>query len=271
MGLFKEVLCSECGKKAGLFTRTKLADGTYLCSECTADIPAYILECVPKHYDLEDFKALKRYITYSKETLKPKFSETASYEKLHIDEDNKLFYISAGFFGEPLYLEFANVSSFDMDYQAQTVKEGLIGDKVFGDVTVALSMAVPRFTYIKVLAKDVKAKAKTNFLGTKVTYEYPKKMEEFLIRFLTAWNEALEDIQQEYVPESINMDELEKAKALFMIDDIDDISLEDIKEQRNRLIRMFHPDTGNDSDTKYAQKINHAYEILKDTIGKRGN
>ena len=268
MGLFKEVFCSECGKKAGLLTRTKLIDGKYLCSDCTADIPSYIMECVSEYYDYEDFKALKGYIKYSNETLKPKFNETASYEKLHIDEDNKLFYISTGFFGEPLYLEFANVSSFDMDYQAETVKEGLIGDKVFGSVIVDLRMAVPKFAYIKVLAKDVKAKAKTNFLGTKVTYECPKKMEEFVIRFMTAWNEALEDIQQEYAQESVNMNELEKAKVLFMLDDIDDISLEDIKEQRNRLIRMFHPDAGNDSDTKYAQKINNAYEILKNAIGK---
>ena len=268
MGLFKEVFCSECGKKAGLLTRTKLIYGKYLCSDCTAGSPSYIMECVSEYYDYGDFKALKEYIKYSNETLKPKFNETASYEKLHIDEYNKLFYISTGFFGEPLYLEFANVSSFDMDYQAETVKEGLIGDKVFGSVIVDLRVAVPKFAYIKVLAKDVKAKAKTNFLGTKVTYECPKKMEEFVIRFMTAWNEALEDIQQEYAQEAVNMNELEKAKVLFMLDDIDDISLEDIKEQRNRLIKMFHPDTGNDSDTKYAQKINNAYEILKNAIGK---
>ena len=226
------------------------------------------MECVSKYYDFEDYEAFKRYIQYSNETLKPKFNETTSYEKLHIDENNKLFYISSGFFGEPLYMEFINLSFFDMDYQAETVKEGLIGDKVVGRVIVDLRMAVPDYSYIKVLAKDVKAKAKTNFLGTKVTYEYPKKMEEFLIRFMTAWNEALEEVQQDCTQNEVNMNELEKAKVLFMLDDIGDVSFEDIKEQRNRLIRMFHPDAGNDSDTKYAQKINKVYEILKNAIGK---
>ena len=72
--------------------------------------------------------------------------------------------INKEFYSAYLYLEFANVSSFDMDYQAETVKEGLIGDKVFGSVIVDLRVAVPKFAYIKVLAKDVKAKAKTNFL-----------------------------------------------------------------------------------------------------------
>ena len=62
------------------------------------------------------------------------------------------------------------------------------------------------------------------------------------------------------------MDELKKAKVLFMTDDMDDISLEDVKKQRNRLIKMFHPDAGNVLDTKYAQKINAAYEIIKKSI-----
>ena len=266
MGLFKEIYCSDCGKKAGLLTRTKLRDGKYLCSDCTSNIPSYVMESVSGNYDFDDYIDLKGYIKYSNENLKPKFKETACYEKLHIDEDNLIFYISPGFLGEPLYLEFANILSFDMDYQAETVKEGIIGDKVFGRVLVELDMAIPNFTYAKVLAKDVKAKAKTNFLGTKVTYEYPKKMEEFLIRFMTAWNEALEDVQEEYTQDSVSMNELEKAKVLFMLDDTEDISLEDIKEQRNRLIKMFHPDAGNASDTKYAQKINAAYEIIKKSL-----
>ncbi len=131
MGLFKEIYCSDCGKKVGLLTRTKLRDGKYLCSDCTSNISSYVMESVSENYDFEDYKDLKEeYIQYSNENLKPKFKETASYEKIHIDEDNLIFYISPGFLGEPLYLEFANILSFDMDYQAETVKEGIIGDKV---------------------------------------------------------------------------------------------------------------------------------------------
>ena len=189
-----------------------------------------------------------------------------SYERIHVDEDNKLFYIRDGFSQEPLYLEFQNISSFDMDYRAETVKEGFIGDKALGSIAVELEMLMPVFIYNKIIAKNVKAKAKLNFFGTKFRYEYPKGMEEFLVRFMSTWNEAEEDAQQEYDQEIVNMSELEKAKTLFMIDDLENTSLEDVKEQRNRLIKMFHPDSGNVSDAKYAQKINNAYEIIKNNL-----
>lgn len=37
MGLFDKKICCRCGKKAG-FLHTKLADGSYLCSNCAADL-----------------------------------------------------------------------------------------------------------------------------------------------------------------------------------------------------------------------------------------
>ncbi len=268
MGLFKEVNCSYCGQKTNLLTRTKLIDGNYVCSECKKDIPGYIMGSVKDFYDLDDFKVLKNYIAYSENQLKAKFEETAHYGEIHMDEINRIFYVEGGLFERPLYLEFINVSSFDMDYQAEEVKESVFGDKVYGDVILDFEMAVPHFMYSKAIAVHVKAKAKTNFLGTKVRYDLPKGMEEFVVRFMTCWNEVLEEYTSQSQDTHIEMDEIEKAKVLFMLDDIDDITLEDIKEQRNRLIRMFHPDTGSESDTKYAQKINNAYEILKNAIGK---
>lgn len=51
-----------------------------------------------------------------------------------------------------------------------------------------------------------------------------------------------------------------------MLEDVENLTLEQVKKQRNRLIRMYHPDTGSDADTKFAQKINNAYEILKNSI-----
>ncbi len=51
--------------------------------------------------------------------------------------------------------------------------------------------------------------------------------------------------------------------ALFMLDSLDNVTLEEIKGYRNRMIKTFHPDKGSAEDTKYAQKINKAYELLK--------
>lgn len=59
--------------------------------------------------------------------------------------------------------------------------------------------------------------------------------------------------------------------ALFMLDDLENITLEKVKMQRNRLIKTFHPDKGSADDTNYAQKINNAYEVLKSYLEQSKN
>ena len=60
--------------------------------------------------------------------------------------------------------------------------------------------------------------------------------------------------------------ELQKAMLVFLIDDLKDVTLDNLKEQRNRLMKMYHPDAIPDIDPKYAQKINSAYEVLKNHL-----
>ena len=93
------------------------------------------------------------------------------------------------------------------------------------------------------------------------------------------WNDTheaqLEQIQaksDEYIgymnnsyAEDESASDLDKAMALFMIDDIKDITEEALRKQRNTLIKAYHPDEGIDNDT-YAQKINDAYNLLKNAI-----
>lgn len=268
MGLFKEVQCANCGEKASILTRRKLSDGNYVCGKCIDGIPSYILPDIARVYDISDFENLKKYLSYSQQQLKTMFVETLHFTKVHIDEVHRLFYIENGLFEEPLYLQFENIHSFDLDFKAAEFKEGfLLGGQVVGEITLAIQMCVPEFSYFKVVAKDVKVKAKSNFLGTQITYDYPKKMEVFMVRFMSAWNDALEECEASPQETFANgMSELEKAKVLFMLDDIENLTIEDVKEQRNKLIQMFHPDIGNAEDTKYAQKINRAYEILKEHL-----
>ena len=54
--------------------------------------------------------------------------------------------------------------------------------------------------------------------------------------------------------------------ALFMVDDLENITLDELKKIRNRLIKTFHPDANDASDTGYSQKISDAYEILKSVL-----
>lgn len=61
--------------------------------------------------------------------------------------------------------------------------------------------------------------------------------------------------------ESVDMDEYERAKCLFMLDD--KYTLDELKTQRNRLLKAFHPDNTHDNSDRYIDRINRSYEILK--------
>lgn len=60
---------------------------------------------------------------------------------------------------------------------------------------------------------------------------------------------------------SVDMDEYERAKCLFMLDD--KYTLDELKTQRNRLLKAFHPDNTHGNSDRYIDRINRSYEILK--------
>ncbi len=268
MELFKEINCGECGAKTNLFTRTKLNDEQFLCSKCTSMIPGYINKCLGD-YTLEQYRELKNYIVYSNDILSKKFNENHWFHTLHIDTEHSLFYFDTGFFSKPIYFEFNNICDFDLVFSPNEIKEGFFGDKVIGKILFKLKMNNPYFYYEEIIARDVKAKAKTSFFGSKVEYDNPKGMDEFYLYFMTAWQDAIaaesyDNYKQENKGSTPN--ELQQAMTLFMIDDLSIVTLEEIREQRNRLIKTFHPDTNSETDTQYAQKINASYKILKENI-----
>lgn len=276
MALFKEIYCADCGAKTKMLFRTKLQDGQYLCSKCMKKVPYYMISTFDSSYTLEDYNAFKDYIDYSETNLRPVFNETHSFHDVHIDAENKIFYIgSYGISKETIFLRFANLADFDMLFQPEEFKEGIIGSKVTGDILLSVSMTQPYFQYETKMVLGAKAKAKKAFFGNKIKYENPRGMDEFIEAFATTWSAAIEEASQQYYSYTqsepvVNStpSELQQAMALFMIDDLDDVTLSSLKLHRNRLMQTFHPDTGSADDTKYAQKINNAYEVLKKTLSE---
>lgn len=72
---------------------------------------------------------------------------------------------------------------------------------------------------------------------------------------------------QKYINASSFDEPLIKAMSLYMFDSLDKVTEEDIKHQRNKLLKAFHPDEGEES-VKYSQKVNEAYEVLINEIKK---
>lgn len=283
MGLFKEINCVHCGKKTGVLTRRKLEDGNYVCSKCMSMIPNYIATCLGE-YNYEQYQDLRSYLEESENTLSKLFRENHSFYAIHIDTEHELFYIDIDY--PRVYLKFEDVADFRLEYEADEVKEGLLGDKVTGKIYLKLKMYSPYFYKEAVLASNVKASAnvRDGLFQKKVKYSNPKGMDDFLHYFLSTWRSA-SDAKYARLAEELNRynaeferaaaeetyqantgevaDRLQQAMALFMIDDLSKVTLSEVKTQRNRLIKTFHPDMGVEADTHYAQKINEAYELLE--------
>ena len=275
MGIFTDIYCAECEEKTKMFLRTKLLDGTYVCSKCTKFVPPYMRESFYSSYDLDDFRALRRYAEFSDMVLRPMFHETHKYYSIHVDAEHKIFFIGDRINDETLFLRFEQLDEFDLVYHADEYKEGMASDKVYGRILLKVKMDYPYFYHEEILDQHVKSKAKKALFGTQVEYENPKGMDEFLLQFLTVWEDSLEDIidpddsdgeDSDENTGCLQSNELSQAMALFMIDDLSSVTLSELKEQRNRLIKTFHPDKATANGTKYAQKINGAYDILKKQI-----
>ena len=274
MGIFKDVYCanSNCGEKTKLLTRTRLNDGNYLCGKCTERVPSYMSKSIDSHYYLEDFKAFQRYVEYSDTVLRPMFTETHKYYSLHIDTEHEIFYIGDWIDDKTLFFQFDHLEDFDLVYHAEEFKEGMVGDKVYGRLLLKIKMGYPYFYFEKQLDTHVKAKAKKSFFGSKVEYENPKGMDEFLLYFVETWKSSLtkaeieDELDKEMDSVDAASDELTKAMALFMFDDLTKVTMIDLKAQRNLLLKTFHPDKAETNNEQYAQKINSAYEVLKKHI-----
>lgn len=266
MGLFKDIYCTECGEKTKMIFRTKLCDGSYLCSKCTSCVPSYMQSSFDDKYSIGDYRAFKEYVDYSNQQLRPLFHETHNFYTVHIDTENRIFYIGYGIDANTIFLNFAHVTRFHLVFQAENFKEGVLGDKVTGKILFELAMDAPYFYYEGVLESNVKTKAKKKLFGNKIEFESPSGMDEFIYYFNRAWEAAVEEANMEDEEYSDSITELQQAMSLFMIDSLDDTTLEELKMQRNRLIKTFHPDGGESDNTKYAQKINAAYKIISKAL-----
>lgn len=205
------------------------------------------------------------------------FKETRNYATIHVDTEHALFYMSDKIFGNSiddntLFMRLQDIEEFDLIFSPDTYKEGAFGDKLKGNVLMRLKMRMPEFYYEDTVAYGETAKVKKGLLGSKYSYQEPPSLTDFLTFFNLARGDADEgealygfyDDNESYTTN--NSSELQQAMALFMIDSLEEITPEKLKSLRNKLIKTFHPDTGTDDDTRHAQKINTAYEIIKNAL-----
>ena len=266
MGIMKEVFCSECGKEAKLLFRTKLADKKYLCRECSKLIPFYVKDTFKSEYSLEDYRKFKQYIAYSNSNLRNVFKETDDFYLYHLDYENGLFYIGDDITAKTIFFRLIDVEFFELRFTPKEFKEGVFNSKVRGEISSRIELSEPHFCFEEVLADNAKAIVVKSLFSRDIQYSNPVGMDEFLERFWRARDIAIdkeiERISSELESESADDVNLQKALALFMFDSLEEVTLENLKSQRNKLIKVYHPDASSDNNTGYSQKINLAYETI---------
>ena len=188
MAIFKEIYCAECGQKTNLILRTQLKDGHYLCRKCATQIPKEIEDLY--NYTLDEYRELKLYMAESQQ-LEKDFRETHRFQSLHLDTYNGLFYID-GFSRNRTYFKLENVSEFNLEYKATETNEGIFNNSVTGKVYMKLRVDFPKYFVDKVLAENVKAKARIENGLFKKTFVHgnPDGMDDFIHYFITCWEAA---------------------------------------------------------------------------------
>lgn len=248
--------CAECGAKTNGLTRVELQDGNCLCGKCAHGIPYYLHDCFRWSYTYEDYLTYREYVKKTHEQL-PEFNTTRQYGELRLDETCAAFCIDYVITDDTMFYPMSQMERFELTLKEKDVSSGVFNDTLTCDAQLEAKMEVPPVYFTATVKRDIKIKVRKNG-----EYELPEDYADFLANFYQLWQIVRETECEEVAVDS----ELQKAMALFMIDDLEKITLDELKKIRNRLIKTFHPDADETSDTGYSQKINDAYEILKSVL-----
>lgn len=258
MGIFKDVYCAECGTKTSMLSRTKLVDDSYICSKCKNELPNFMRNYVDEHYTIADYRKAKQWKQDAITQYSEIYVQTEAYGDVGVDSNHGLFCLGHFTKGVTPLLRFEDVLDFDFAFNPQEYKEGILGNKVTGDTHFCVTMKKPEFYYETTLERGAKAKAKKSFFGNKVTYEHPKRLNEFETVFIEAYIANM--------PENAGgaVDEVKQAMTLFMIDDFGATDVAGLTATRDALLQSFQ--AGNNE--RQIAKINSAYELLRDKVGR---
>ena len=231
--------CNVCNKDISVFKMKKFKDG-YVCKDCLKNVP-YLIQKNSKALDLED-------IYYFKDCeLSKDFIETSIYGNLKLDEIHSLIKINNDIF------KCEDITDIGLVPESpKTKKQELVVDiKIY----FSLKQLPLKFEVI------VKHNAKCIYNSDKDTCELPKDYSIFCEMLNNALSMKAVCLNRLYARTTYN--ELNLAKARFMVSD--NYTLEEIRNTRNLLVKVFHPDNSNMGNEKI-QIINRDYAILKEYL-----
>ncbi|MCR4586251.1 MAG: hypothetical protein K5686_11070, partial [Lachnospiraceae bacterium] len=196
--LKKPAPCRCCQKSLKGIEQLKWGWGTpnafVICKECAAKVHPQLAAYAKEHWSYKDFED---YLLWDKETAaqRSNFVVTEHYgeEKvLMIDSTHGLFSIGKHKMmkaGEPgIILRFEDLADFEIDFQPEEVKNGVLGDKVRGKEYLKISMNRPVVSYEEALNSLAEySLRKKGFIKTDYQYD----MAEGFIRIISVFKECV--------------------------------------------------------------------------------
>ena len=276
-GVFRKAgECRQCGKKIKGTEQIVFGSGDsrfYVCKECANKVHRQILKYAKENWSFAEFND---YIAWEEETKEQRaqFKPTNEYgyeDSLMVDTEHGLFTIGKSKLlkvnNEPgLVFRFEDLSDYDLNFKPEEVKEKLFRDKVRGIEYVMVELRRPAVLLEGHLNSGAEySLKKKGLLSSKYEYALSKDFLGIIEAFTISLYIELAKQSGSASDENQDYDEIQKALALFMFDSMADVTEDNLKKQRNSLIKAFHPDGGEDNEA-YAQKINAAYDLLSSLI-----
>lgn len=265
-------ICVVCNKNY-IIGGTVLQDGNSICPKCFSNIPHDLKNIAKVHWNYNDYVRYKNYV----EKRAP-FRPTLKIGPFWCDKASKLY--------KPSYLSGIYPMRMLKSFEIKFVPKKVIFGKAIGETYIHINSLMPKYEATYLLNKYAIA---DGYYDDKHVFVHG--MPTKLVTLHTVLNNCLSEIQEEMQQKEAEYKDkhrhkeshhtnnehnatnnsknthLSEAMALFMMENLDVLTEHELRTIRNRLMKSFHPDSSNDAD-KYAQKINEAYEILKNNIRK---
>lgn len=259
--------CSICNKKISKIFDLNCRDG-YVCKDCCKELPSFLLDYVDKL----SFIHIKNYIQWKNENYKSfseQFVSSTEYGNIYLDSIHGILAIGDKSCFEDDFITSDSVVLIPVTYLSSFVinmgKVSLVHNDVSSQIRVSISVTNPKIDFFNIVIKEKDECFVNRTNDGNLEYSLPYGAQIF-------WDEVIETnhrlVDKSSDVRSFNsseINELERAKGLFMI--TDSYSIEELKKQRNKLMKVFHPDADNSDDAmKHTIYIQKAYELLEQNL-----
>lgn len=241
--------CLVCNKEFNLFNGHKVSGG-WLCKSCAGKLPTLL---ILKGQQLQKYSLINA-MESTAENLK-RFSATASFGQLHIDEVHGLFCIANSLTADGKPKKGNNVFSvydlLEVGLTCTSPRE--TNNIVYVDVEFQCSLTVPFLSFSQIIKRKCKCKSKR--IDTKnFTWEQPGDFLMFQELFNQSIFGAWEKVNRVLCGQTTYEHKLELARAVFMLSN--GFTQDDVNCSYKRLKKVY------DTDNKEIEILNQYYCFL---------